>query len=357
MGNEAKKLLAQFKREFDPQVEKYLNQVLEEVRRRDFFTAEILEYVKKIVLAGGKRIRPAFMYWGYLGMGGKEKEKILKTAIGIELVHIFLLIHDDIIDRDDKRHGMDTLHFKYKKWGKKIFPRSDSSHFGNSIALVAGDIVAALGNQVIFNSAFESRLIMKALFKLQEIISLTALGEIQDIYVEYQGKASEEEILQMYKHKTAGYTVEGPLHLGAILAGASDDYLKELSALAIPLGIAFQIRDDILGIFGNEEKLGKPVGSDIKEGKQTLLVSRAWKKANSDQRKILTNILGKKDLSHEDIENFRSVIISSGALRYAEDMVKKNIQESQRIIRKINFTPEARHFLLEISEYIARREI
>ncbi|PIR73608.1 MAG: polyprenyl synthetase family protein [Candidatus Moranbacteria bacterium CG10_big_fil_rev_8_21_14_0_10_35_21] len=353
---DVKKELADFKKKIDKEIEDYFDATIKEVAKIDLITTDSLRYVKKIILAGGKRLRPAFMFYGYLAAGGKEKEKILKTAVSIELIHMFLLIHDDIIDRDGKRHGMETVNLHYEKIGKKLFPKNSVDHFGNSMAIIIGDMVGALGNQIIFNSSFDSKIILKALYKLQNIVSLTVVGQTKDIYIEYRQKASEEEILKMYEYKTARYTVEGPLHLGAILGGTDENFLKNLSLFAVPIGIAFQIQDDILGIFGSEKKIGKEVGSDIKGGKETLLVEKAKEKGTPAQKKILEALLGSKNIKSADIEKFRSIILETGALEYAQKLSRDLIAQGKDSLEKMEFNSEAKEFLLGLADYMAERE-
>jgi len=352
-----KTYLADFKKEVDREIEAYFDSVIEEVSKRDIFMAKALKNVESLVLAGGKRLRPALMYQSYLGVSGKEKKKMLKTSVSVELIHFFLLIHDDIIDRDIKRHGKDTVHFTYEKLAKKIFPKNNSAHFGNSMAIIIGDMIGALGNQIIYNSRFDDKLIVKALHKLQSIVSYTVVGQAKDIYIQNKGDASEKEVLEMYEYKTAKYTFEGPLHMGAILGGADEKALVNLSQIAIPLGIAFQIRDDILGLFGSEKKVGKPVGSDVKEGKQTILLVRALEMASEKQKKILGKILGKKDLTQGELESFQEIIKGTGALDYAKDLISRKVEESKGFIKSSQIHEESRKFLLGIADFVGNREI
>lgn len=349
--------LSDFKRKIDLEIKAFLDKTIKETARRDALMADALRYVKKLVLAGGKRLRPAFMYYGYLAAGGREKEEILKTAISVELIHIFLLIHDDIIDRDNLRHGIDTVEVRYKKLGKKFFRKIDYVHFGSAMAIIIGDMVGALGNQVIFDSNFKPELIMQALSRLQGIISMTVIGQSQDIYIENKKKASEKEILRMYENKTAKYTIEGPLHLGAILGGAEEKLLRSLSSYALPIGIAFQIQDDILGVFGNEKKMGKPVGADIKQGKYTILVAKAFEKADKKQKVALERLLGKKDLSSQDIEEFLTIIRKTGAYDYAKKMSYALSINAKRELTKLKINPEAKKFLNDVAEYMIEREL
>ncbi len=349
--------LGNFKARIDREIERYLDCVIEETMKRDFFMAETLRHVRRLVLAGGKRLRAAFLYYGYLAGGGTDRERILRTAVSIELVHIFLLIHDDIIDRDLKRHGVTTAHEHFRQIGKKLFLRSDSAHFGNSMAIIVGDMVGALGNQVIFESGFPPECILRALSKLQDIISLTVVGEAQDVLIEYRGSATESEILSMYEHKTARYTVDGPLQLGVLLANGSAALSAALGRYAIPLGIAFQIQDDILGIFGSEEKLGKSVDSDIKEGKVTLLVSRALERASKEEQRELLAILKKgKALSRKNVDRFREILETSGALSSSKETARSYIETGKREIADMDFSPEAKEFLIGIAEYMLKRE-
>lgn len=350
-------VLEDFKRKIDVEIEKYLDKVIKETGKHDVVMKDALKYIKKLTLAGGKRLRPAFMYFGYIAAGGKEKEKMLKTAVSMELIHIFLLIHDDIMDQDDTRHGIDAVHVRYKKLGKKIFRHKDVEHFGDSMAIIIGDMVGALGNQVIFESEFAPERIMKALAKLQSIVGMTVIGQSQDIYIEYKGKATEKDILKMYENKTAKYTVEGPLHLGAILGGATEEITKGLSAYAIPLGIAFQIQDDLLGIFGSERKLGKKVGADIIEGKQTLLVARAKAKADRSQRKILDSLLGKEDLTKGEIMKFQEIMQATGAYKYAKNLSHDLVLEAKNELDKLKINHEAKEFLNDIADYMIEREL
>lgn len=354
-GMDIMKELAVFKKAIDRELETILDEVIAETKKKDRFIASVLTYFKKTVLAGGKRLRPALLYYGYRAAGGKNRAAILRAAASIELVHAFMLMHDDIVDRDDLRHGMKTVHARYRTIAGKIFPKKDAAHFSFSLALVLGDFVYAFGNRVLFSTPFPPYLIVRALKRLQEIVSLTWVGETQDVYMEYRGKASEKEILSMYENKTARYTFEGPLQLGAILAGAPDSFLEKISAAALPLGIAFQIYDDILGIFGSEKEIGKPVGSDIREGKITLLAMRARKKSNRAERAIIDDLLGKENLSRDDLERFRSVMISTGALADVKNMAHDHVAQGKRHLMRMRLPREPGEFLLGVADYLSAR--
>jgi geranylgeranyl diphosphate synthase type I len=353
------KELQVFKVRLDLKIGAYFDKAIAEADKEDVLVADAIRYASKLVLAGGKRLRAAFMYYGYLGAGGAEEEKILETSMSIELIHAFLLVHDDIIDRDDLRHGVPTLHKHYAEIGQTFFPEKDTEHFGNAIAIIVGDMLFSFGNDIIFRSGFSPERKFLALSKLQNVVSFTVIGQTQDIYTEYRGTASEQEILSMYKNKTAKYTVEGPLHLGALLAGAGEKLLDALSAYAIPLGIAFQIQDDILGVFGSIERLGKPTGSDIQEGKITLLVSRALRDGSKEQQKRIKQILSLgESLTASEIAEFRDLIIATGALAGAQKLAAQYIEEGKRSLEMTREALDVRayHFLSSVAAYMMERK-
>ncbi|MFZ1626719.1 MAG: polyprenyl synthetase family protein [Candidatus Moraniibacteriota bacterium] len=351
--------LRDFKARLDPKIAAYFDKTLAEAKQEDDLVYQSLEHVKTMTLAGGKRLRPAFMYYGYLAAGGTDRERLLDTAVAVELIHMFLLIHDDIIDRDALRHGEPTLHERYRSWGKKYLNLENPEHFGDSIALIVGDMLFALGNDIIFTSGFPEKNLYAALSRMQKIVSHTVVGQARDIYIEYKGDATSEEVLSMYEKKTARYTVEGPLHLGSLLAGGTSELAAELTRYALPIGIAFQIQDDILGTYGDEERIGKPVGSDIREGKITLLVSYVFEHANRKIKDEIRALLRKgKDLTAADIERFRVIIHETGALTHAKKLAQQYIEEGQRALETMR-TPidsEAREFLLGVAGYMAKRE-
>src|SRR4030042_3407612 len=354
---DAKIELLNYKKILDRKLAQYFAKKLREMREFGPSAKNAVKSIRDLVLAGGKRVRAGFMYWGYRAAGGKEFEKIIEASMSIELTHIFLLIHDDIIDRDDFRHGVATVHKKYERLAKRYFKKTDPKHFGDSMAIVVGDIAAAFGNDIIFNSRFSPERKQKALSRLQEIVVNPVSGETLDVMLEAKGKATEKEILEIHRNKTAKYTVEGPLHLGALLAGASANKLKILSDYAVPVGIAFQIQDDILGAFGNEKKLGKPVCSDLREGKKTLLIVKALKFGDRKERKIIGSLLGKKSINEKEVELFRNIVRKTGSLQYLQNLGGKYVKKSKIAIEKSDFDEDTKEFLAGIADYIVSREV
>ncbi len=354
---DARKWLAQFKEEFDPLLTDYLNERIVDARGRDEFTADGLEYCRKMIMSGGKRLRPALVVQGYRGVGGSDDEAIMHAAMSVELIHAFLLVHDDIMDKDALRHGVPTVHEHYRKQMRYLMNEAGAVHAGQSIALVFGDILNALGNHALFTANFDKERIIAALTYLQQIIHYTVIGQLQDVTAEYRGNATREETLRMYEYKTARYTIESPLVLGAILAGADEKLLAQIGKFAIPLGVAFQIRDDILGVFGDAEKLGKPVGSDISAGKMTLLVVEARRLASEKDVATINSILGTEDLNERDIAQFRAIITDCGALTEVENFAEKLVGEAIAELAQIDFAPDTKEFLASLASYMVKRVV
>jgi len=336
-----------------PKIEEELRIFLDkEIINASFVDArakQIIQQIKEYSLRPGKRIRPILIIFGYKAFNGNNENEIIKASISIELIHSFLLIHDDIMDDDDLRRGLPTLH---KVYAKKY--RNDK--IGESIAIIAGDIAFSFGNKAILQTNFSSKNKFNAMNKLHEAILNTGFGQLLDIDSEMKKDVNENDINKIHELKTAQYTIEAPLHIGALLAGASDDELRILSKYAIPLGRAFQIQDDILGMFGSEKKLGKPIGSDIKEGKRTLLITEALKKASPEENKFLNTCLGNHEVTEEEIEKVRTIIKKSGSLEYSQKLAASLILQAKAALSKSNFEKEAKEFLNSIADYMLKRE-
>lgn len=306
----------------------------------------------EFVMRGGKRIRPTLVYYGYLAGGGRNKKAILDAAICVELIHNYLLVHDDIIDRDEMRRGKPTIHKYYQNIYRQL---ENGEHFGNSAGILIGDLLCHFGYESIINTKFSGVLKSKAMARLNQMLDEVIFGEMLDVFWGFNKTLKEEDIFQIYKYKTAKYTIEGPLHIGAILAGVNKKTLRILSQYSISLGVAFQIQDDILGLFGNAKATGKTIGADIKEGKQTLLIFRARQKSNPKQRKIINQALGKSNLSTQEIKKIRQIIVDTGSLRYYQKMAEFLVRQSRQVIEKSDFTQEVKEFLIDIADYIIKR--
>ena len=314
-STEAKETLTNFVKKINQELEKYFDKEIRQVfgvsSKEKVLSTHILQHTKEHNLRPAKRLRGSFVFYGYrLFREGCEKE-ILNAAMSIELVHTALLIHDDFMDQDDTRRGKPTTHEYYKNYHKSKKFRFSSLHYGESMAVNIGDAALCLGYEILGRSSFSTTRKLAALNRLLRGIANTAYGQAYDITLEGKGKAKESVIIDLNLAKTAIYTYENPLHIGAILAGATDKDLEILTRYAIPGGVAFQLQDDILGLFGNPEKTGKPAHSDLRQGKMTLLIINALEKGNKIQQQKLKEIWGKRDLNHKDADEVRKIVTNT----------------------------------------------
>jgi len=348
--------LANLKNKIDREIELFFDDKIKQIKNQEKpeELLEMTENLKDFILRSGKRIRPILFYCGYIIAEGREKEKILKVAISIELIHSFLLIHDDVIDQDDFRHGGLAMHYNYsEKYKDKT---KDPKHFGISAAIVVGDLAHDFGYEILAKLDFPSESKIKVIKRINQIISNTLAGEAVDVALSMKSDFNADKIIEMQKYKTAKYTIEGPLHLGAILAGADDKFLESIREFAIPLGIAFQMQDDLIGLFGDEKKIGKPVGSDLKEGKKTLLITKALEIANEKQKNIILSVLGNKEINFDDLKNVRKIIEETGSLEYSKTQIKELKELAIKCLEEIKISNECKKFLNNIADFIVKRD-
>jgi len=348
-------MLEDYKKIVEKELNLFFNDKLAKAELIDPASKEMIELLKEYTLRGGKRLRAALVYHSYRCFSKKNLKEIIKASMAMELLQSYLLIHDDIMDNDDLRRNGPTLHISYKGIAEKDFKKTDSKHFGISMAILAGDICCSFANEIIAELDIKERYKTAALKALNHTTHKVIYGQALDLLSELR-KVDEKDIEKIHKLKTATYTIEAPLHIGALLAGAKEKHLQTLSSYAIPLGKAFQIQDDILGMFGNEEKLGKPIASDLKEGKKTLLILKAIDNADAVQKIAIINALGSKRLTDLQIKKIRKIIKDTGSLDFSKNLAKKLIQKSKQAVQNSNFKKPGKNFLLDIANYLENRE-
>ena len=314
---------------------------------------------------GGKRIRGALIKLGELIASRGRQSNYLAAAASYELFQTAILIHDDIIDRSDTRRKKTTLHIESAKKiahmkGHRISD-ADAAHYGISRALCIGDYGFFVSYQILANCPVDASVLNRLYAMYSQIYTVTCEGEIMDTVLPFTNISIRDEydkyedmVLKIYEYKTAWYTLAGPLMLGAVCGGADDELLSLLKGIAIPLGIAFQIKDDLLGIYSSEDVLGKSVLSDIRENKQTILLGAAYHNASEGQRKLIDQHYGKKDASENDLKIIREVFEETGARQYAEEEMKRLSDVSRKIIANVEETYQP--FLHGLISYLVGRD-
>ncbi|MEM0198527.1 MAG: polyprenyl synthetase family protein [Fervidicoccaceae archaeon] len=284
-----------------------------------------------IFRAGGKRLRPALVFASGLAFGASE-ENLLPFATGVELFHNFTLIHDDIMDNDEYRRGVPTVHKLY----------------GVPVAILAGDLLFSLSLHVPLSyctQRLSNYRCIEASRKLAWASITVAEGQALDMMFEKIDRVSEEQYMEMIYKKTAAL-IEASTYIGAVLGRAEERELKKISEFGKNLGLAFQIVDDILGIYGKEEETGKPVYSDLREGKKTLLVLRALELASGDDRRTIENVLGKKDLEREKYREAAEIMEKLGVLEYAKRKAEGLVEEALRNLESLKGFAEDDYLVL-----------
>lgn len=347
-----------YKEKINQELGKFLNIKTRQVKKIAKDCEKLTEAVKEFTLRGrSKRIRALLVILGYQGFGGRNNREIIKAASFIELIHSYLLIHDDIIDRDDLRRGKPTMHKYFEHSVKSKLSKDKSKLFGISMAILAGDLCCSLGYEILMKAKFSDKAKARAIEELDNLIFNVIQGEALDIFAQMSKQTSNKEIYNIYKYKTARYSFGQPLRIGGILAGAGESDLKKISKFAIPLGIAFQIQDDLLGLFGEEKIIGKPAGSDLREGKKTLVLSLVIERCNSEDKKIIHGILGNKNINLKDINKVRNIAQKTNALQTCHWLVRYYINKGKKALNNINnFDAIAKSLLIELADYISNRE-
>lgn len=338
-------------------------------RYNDLFSKEDNKFLKEAleqfitINRGGKYLRASLIALGYHSFG-KSDNDFLPLSIALEVFQTSILIHDDIIDMADKRRGRDTIPTKYQKIYSN--PVKDDGSFNekrkntsDSMALCLGDLGFYLANQIMIKGYFKNPNLPFILDYYNNIAIKTCKGEMIDVilpfYEEFYESSDDLEgsIFEIYKLKTAWYSVIGPYVLGSILAGVSQDKIDKLESVLLNLGVAYQIKDDLLGIYGSEDKIGKSASSDAKEFKQTLLYCYT---INTEYKDELLKYYGKSDLNQSDIDKIKDIFDKSGAKEYSYKIMDRLFDESFKDISSLDFLDEKyKNILLGFAEFLKIR--
>ncbi|MCZ2402348.1 polyprenyl synthetase family protein [Paenarthrobacter sp. Z7-10] len=296
------------------------------LRRISPETLALLDSIGELV-SGGKRLRALMCYWGWRGAGGSaDAGGIVDAGAALELFQAAALIHDDIIDRSDIRRGAPSVHRRFSQLHQRHRWVLDAERFGHAAAILAGDLCLSFSEEVFagIGEATAAGTHAREVFNVMRAEVMA--GQYLDILEEVSGPSKPpagavERAQAIIRYKSAKYSTEHPLVLGGAMAGGSAGLLAGYAAFAMPLGEAFQLRDDILGVFGDPANTGKPAGDDLREGKRTVLVGYTLEKASPEQATFVDERLGIQDLTEDEIGRIRQIISGSGALASTEILI------------------------------------
>ena len=298
---------------------------------------------------GGKRLRPAFAYWGWRGAApatdpaSTEDEAAVLTAVAaLEFVHASALVHDDVMDGADTRRGRPATHIGFATQHAVENLSGDGDVFGTGAAILVGDLALVWSDELLRRSGLSPAALSRVRVVWDTMRTEVTAGQYLDLLRAAGGLPGPEGALTVARYKSAGYTVQRPLQLGAAIAGAAPEVTEAYTAIGLPLGEAFQLRDDVLGVFGDPAVTGKSADDDLREGKQTLLIALAEERADEAGRRLLADLLGDADAGESEFSALRRLIESTGARARVEERITEQTATARVAIAAAPIADDAR---------------
>lgn len=349
-------LLSNVKKDVDIELDIFFAEKINQAAKIDRQYKKLLTDMNKFIRRGGKRIRPFIGYLGYCVGGDTQYGDYIKASVSLELYHNFLLIHDDVMDRDTKRYGGLNINGLYQNRFNKLLTPNDAVHFGNAIAIMAGDINLGLAIENLLASNFPQTIKEQALGRLLGLNFEIAAGQVLDVIGPSDATLDLKHILKMYQYKTASHTTRGPLQIGAILSGANSAIVETLGRYGTKAGIAFQLIDDLLGLYGTSARLGKPVLSDLREGKKTVLIYYAFQFAPTPDKQVLKSKLGNSQVTMADLRVVRKIITDCGAQAKTLFLAQQYVSLAKAELKKLELPNNTKQLLGDLADYIVERD-
>ena len=307
------------------------------------------------LLAGGKRLRPAFAYWGFRAAGGQDSDAVVRACASLEFLQACALIHDDVMDASDTRRGKPAVHKQFEATHVSNNWNGSAKLFGEGAAILIGDLALSWADEMLLTSGLSNEQLLRAKSIYDVMRTELMCGQYLDLLEQVRGEISLERAETVIRFKSAKYTIERPLHLGAAIAGASAELTQILSQYGLALGAAFQLRDDLLGVFGDSDITGKPAGDDLREGKQTMLIAFANSNASEADKKFLLDNLGSPSLTAELIAQLQTLLVSCGAQEFVENQIASYLETSLASLNALSGAPEAKTALTELAFLATKR--
>ena len=315
----------------------------------------VSEHLERFLLDSGKRLRPIFAYVGFLGAAKNPTPQMIAAFASLELVHVCALIHDDVMDGSDTRRGAPAIHKSFENLHRSKNLTGSAEQFGISAAILLGDLALIWSDQMLHNAGLSDQQLINGLKIYDEMRVELMAGQYLDVYEQALASQSVERALKVARFKSGKYTIERPLHFGAAIAGSHPSLEKLYSDYGIPLGEAFQLRDDLLGVFGDPSETGKPAGDDLREGKRTVLMALAMEKADASAKKLFNDLLGKADLTNDQIKDLQDEIIKSGAVEQVEEMIAQFTKEALLALTHSGLSPIGKNLLTAMASIATKR--
>jgi geranylgeranyl diphosphate synthase type I len=304
---------------------------------------------------GGKCVRSLFMYLGWLSGGAEDDVAALRAAASLELLHTFALLQDDVMDGSDLRRGRPSGHVAFAGWHRQRERRGQPDRFGESAAVLLGDLCLVWAAQMLRESGMSSTALERVWPRYDAMRTELAVGQFADLVNEAGEFPTLDRVLDVARRKSGNYTVRRPLEMGAAMAGADQNVLTILAGYGDAIGEAFQMRDDLLGIFGSPDVTGKPAGSDLIEQKATSVVTAAYHLADSTLRRQLRQLMNADDLDADDVNRWRDLIAATGAVEWVEGLIATRLTRALTLIENDRIRPPVRNVLADMAAACTER--
>jgi geranylgeranyl diphosphate synthase, type I len=312
---------------------------------------DLPEILRALTVAGGKRIRPSMCYWGWVAAGGRahSQDQVVQAGAALELLHIFALIHDDVMDESDSRRGQPSVHTLAAQLHLHSAGRGSASRFGESIAVLVGDLAHAEADHLVTELPPAMRRIWRLL-----VIELVQ-GQSRDITGAAAGRRDLAHARQVARMKSGAYTVQRPLQLGAAAAAADDHVVAAITRYGREVGEAFALRDDLLGAWGDPQLTGKPAGDDLLSGKPTVILSLAEERLRGADRSLLARV-GTPELSPADVGQLQQALLASGVVDAVESRISSHVYAAVADLDHPGLSPDGVAGLTQMAYKIAWRD-
>ena len=343
------------RRPVDELLAAFLQRRVAELEELDPGLVTVGREVTDLVATGGKHLRPAFVYWGHRATGAEHDDAVLRPAAAVQLLHTFALLHDDVMDRSPERRGRASAYASLAEMHIRDGLEGDAEWFGIGGAILAGDLAFVWADQMFDATPLPASVLDRARRVFTTLRVEVMAGQYLDMRLAGLPTASESDALRVALLKSGRYTVTRPLQLGAAIGGGSPELDQALGRYGDAVGVAFQLRDDVLGVFGDPESTGKGDLDDLREGKRTVLLLKAVERASPRQREHLDRLVGNRNLTPADADDVRQILVDTGALAEVEELIAERRRAADTALAEVH--DSARAALTDLADLAAFRAV
>jgi geranylgeranyl diphosphate synthase type I len=355
VSSEPKAQLASVRSAVEEELSLFLNREAAYLNSISTELSPVSDSLTSFLLDSGKRLRPLFAYAGFVAAGGSLDKPVVRAMAALELLQACALIHDDLMDGSDTRRGKPSIHRHFESRHVHNDLDGFAPHYGLSAAVLLGDLALVWSDQMLNSAGLTTEQFTRLLPYYNEMRVELMAGQFLDIHEQTQKSTSVDRSMQIARYKSGKYTVERPLHLGAAMTTAPAEIFTALSVYGLPLGEAFQLRDDLLGVFGDPSVTGKPAGDDLREGKRTVLIAMTNDRQSESQREIARKYFGKPDLDAQGVAVLQEIIESTGARKELEATIERLTDQALTAAQSAVFTEDGNSMLVELATVATKR--